>query len=135
MLGEKASAEENWDGTVRTAGGGSVTSITGWHFSATDRVTAPNAWTCKTRRDEVLPFADLDYTEMAPGETPKMLYQPVGLYITVSGPPESSVQVQTAQGNFEFSLESLRLEPAEFLNGRATVLRSGGSSEAKQRAV
>jgi len=121
MLGEKASAEENWDGTVRTAGGGSVTSITGWHFSATDRVTAPNAWTCKTRRDEVLPFADLDYTEMAPGETPKMLYQPVGLYITVSGPPESSVQVQTAQGNFEFSMEGLRLEPAEFLSGRATV--------------
>src|SRR5215472_834106 len=121
MLGEKASTEENWDGTVRIGGGGSVASITGWHFSTTDKVTGPNAWTCKTRRDDVLPFADFDYTEMAPGEIPKALYQPVGLYITVSGPPVSSVQVQTAEGNFEFSLENLRLEPAEFLNGRATV--------------
>ena len=114
MLGEKASADENWDGTVRIAGGGSVTSITGWHFSATDKVTAPNAWTCRTRRDEIPPFADFDYTEMAPGETPKVLYQPVGLYITVSGPPESSVQVQTAQGNFEFTLASLRLSRPSF---------------------
>jgi hypothetical protein len=121
MLGEKASAEENWDGAVRVAGG-AVASTTGWHFSATDKVTGAGAWTCKTRRDEILPFADFDYTEMAPGETPKVLYQPVGIYVTVSGPPESSVQVRTAQGNFEFGLASLRQEPTEFLNGRATVL-------------
>jgi hypothetical protein len=85
-----------------------VASTTGWHFSATDKVTGAGAWTCKTRRDEILPFADFDYTEMAPGETPKVLYQPVGIYVTVSGPPESSVQVRTAQGNFEFGLASLR---------------------------
>ena len=120
MLGEKASAEEKWDGAVRVEGG-SIASTTGWHFSASDKVTGTGAWTCKTRRDAVAPFADFDYTEMAPGETPKVFYLPVGIYVTVSGPLESKVQVETAQGNFDFNLSSLRLEPTEFLNGRATV--------------
>ncbi len=120
-LGEKASAEETWDGTVRVLGSGAVESTAGWHFSANDKVTGPGAWTCKTRRDEIAPFADIDYTEMSPGEKPKILFQPVGLYVTVSGPAESRVQVQTAQGSFEFALSGLSLEPAEFLNGRASV--------------
>jgi len=121
MLGEKASTEEKWDGSVRVEGGGSVTSTVGWHFSDNDKVTAPGAWTCKTQRDEILPFADIDYTEMAPGEKPKVLFQPVGVYVTVSGSPGSTVHVQTAQGDLEFFLSSLHVEPTQFLNGRVTV--------------
>src|SRR5512144_2438609 len=86
MLGEKATASERWDGTVRVDGGGTVESTVGWHFSADDKVTGPGAWTSQTRRDEILPFAEYDYAEIASGERPKIFYFPVGVYVTVSGP-------------------------------------------------
>ena len=121
MLGEKATAAERWDGVVRIDGGGSVVSTSGWHFSADDKITGPGTWTSQTRRDEILPFAEYDYAEIASGERPRIFYFPVGVYVTVSGSLSARVQVQTTQGNFEFLLSSLRVEPAEFLQGRATV--------------
>ena len=119
-LGEKASSDEDWAGSIQSAGG-AITSITGWHLSGTDRITGPTEWTVRTRRDEVLPFSDPDYTEIGGTEKPAILFHPVGLVVSVAGQQDSRLSVQTKQGNFEFSLSSLRLEPAEFLNGRATV--------------
>lgn len=121
MLGEKASADETWNGSIRSVGGGAIASITGWHFSATDRITGTAEWTVRTRRDEVLPFSDPDYTEIGGTERPAVLFHPVGLIVTVAGLQDSRISVQTAQGNFDFSLSSLHLEPTEFLEGRVTV--------------
>ena len=119
-LGEKASTDEDWTGSIQSAAG-AITSIAGWHLSGTDRITGPTEWIVRTRRDEVLPFSDPDYTEIGGTEKPAILFHPVGLVVTVAGQQDSRISVQTAQGNFDFSLSSLRLEPAEFLNGRATV--------------
>ena len=119
-LGEKASTDEDWAGSIQSASG-AITSITGWHLSGTDRITGQEQWTVRTRRDEVLPFSDPDYTEIGGTEKPAILFHPVGLVVTVAGLQDSRISVQTAQGNFDFSLSSLRIEPTEFLGGRATA--------------
>ncbi len=119
-LGERASTDEDWAGSIQSATG-AITSITGWHLSGTDRITGPTEWTVRTRRDEVLPFSDPDYTEIGGTEKPAILFHPVGLIVSVGGQEDSRISVKTAQGSFDFSLSSLHLEPTEFLDGRATV--------------
>src|SRR5262245_60628372 len=101
-FGLKASQQEKWDGTVRVAGGVLV-SIEGHHFSASDEVTAPGAWKCATRTDEVAPYADLHYTEMRPGSLPEVMHKPVGVVVTMQPGVATRVNVETAQGNFDFA--------------------------------
>jgi hypothetical protein len=119
-MGIKATAGERWDGRVRLSGG-SLVSAAGRHFSAGDTISSEGEWLAVTRRDEVAPYADIHYTEMRPGSTPPVLFQPVGVYLTISGP--SRISIETKQGNFDFALRDLDSGPKAFLDGRATVAR------------
>ncbi len=119
-LGEGARSQERWDGSVVVTGG-RLTGIEGRHFSTGDTTEAAGSWKCTTRRDEVAPYADINYTEMRPGSQPAVLFHPVGVYLTLEGGSGARAAVSTAQGNFEFAVAEMGVEPKSFLNGRATV--------------
>ncbi|MEX2262860.1 MAG: DUF3604 domain-containing protein [Bryobacteraceae bacterium] len=119
-MGLGAKSVEPWDGTARVTGG-TLTLTEGRHFSADDAVTGPGAWKCVTRRDEVAPFADIHYTEMRPGSRPDVLFQPVGVFLTVDNAASARVSITTKQGSFDFSATEISGEPKVFLNGRAAA--------------
>lgn len=120
-LGERAEAVERWDGSAHVTNG-ALLATEDRQFSAGDAITGPGAWKCATRRDEVAPYADIHYTEMRPGEKPPVLFHPVGIYLSISRLPETKISVHTTQGNFEFALSAIGLEPSRFLNGRASAV-------------
>jgi hypothetical protein len=127
-LGQKAAKVESWDGTARVSGG-SLESTEGRHFSAGDAVTAPGAWKCATRRDEVAPYADIHYTEMRPGDAPEIRFHPVGVFLTIHPNQATRVAVETAQGNFDFALDDIKDSPTAVLDGRASVVRVGSAEK------
>jgi hypothetical protein len=127
-FGLNATKSEAWDGAARVSGG-AIGSTEGRHFSAGDEVTGPGAWKCVTRRDEVAPYADIHYTEMRPGEKPEVLFQPVGVYLTIQPGQAPRVSVETAQGNFDFALDDIKDTPAAELGGRASVVRVGSAEK------
>ncbi|MBI3680446.1 MAG: hypothetical protein HY235_08620 [Acidobacteria bacterium] len=140
-FGVKATAEERWDGTAIVSGG-KLLSITGRHFSEGDQELGENKWRAATRRDAVPPYADLHYTEMRPGSAPEVRHQPLGVYLHLDAPPPARVKVETAQGNFEFGLNDLGLEPIAFLEGKALAMRvptaeklTGGESEDDEPSI
>ena len=121
-MGLKAAASERWDGRVRVNGGTLVSAI-GHHFSDGDRISSSGEWSVVARRDEVAPYADIHYTEMRPGSTPPVLFQPVGVYITVANAATGRILIETKLGNFDFSSRDLDAGPKAFLNGRVTAAR------------
>lgn len=127
-LGEKSTAPERWDGSAEISGG-TLLHTEGWHFSAGDSVAAAGSWQCSNRKDEIAPFADVHYTEMRPGSRPPVLFQPVGVFLTVQPEGEARVAVRTSQGNFDFPLAAIGFERNEFLSGRATVIRVPGAEK------
>ena len=106
-LGQKTGKVEKWDGTARVSGG-SLVATEGRHFSGGDSVTGPGQWKCVTRRDEVAPYADIHYTEMRPGDKPEVLFHPVGVFLTLRPAAATRVDVETAQGNFDFALDDIK---------------------------
>ncbi len=121
-MGLNAKANERWDGRVSITGGALVSS-TGRHFSNGDTVNAKGEWVAVTRRDEVAQWADIHYTEMRPGSTPPVLFQPVGVYLTISNGSSAQVSVETKQGNFAFSARDIEAGPKTFLDGRVSAER------------
>lgn len=119
-MGTKATGQERWDGAA-TSSGGTIRSIRGRHFSDGDEILPGNRWKAVTRVDRVAPYADVHYTEMRPGSTPEVRHHPVGVLLEIEGP--ARVRVETAQGNFDFSVAELGLEPMPVLNGKATLMR------------
>src|SRR5262249_34710202 len=81
------------------------------------------------RRDVVAPFADIHYTEMRPGETPERRFHPIGVFLTIRPGQVPRVNVETAQGAFDFALEDIKDTPSAFLNGRASVVRAGSAEK------
>lgn len=122
-FGIKATAAERWDGSAEVTGGRLI-SAAGRHFSEGDAITGPGAWKCVTRRDEVAPFADVHYTEMRPGSKPPVLFQPVGIYLTVEPAGDARVKLQTTHGAADFALSGIGWAPKEFLGGRMSVART-----------
>jgi len=120
-LGEHASSAENWDGSAQV-NPGSIPAIQPWHFLAGQTVSG-NSWHASVRVDQVPPFSDPNYTEIRGGEHPVPLYFPIGVYVTAEAPPTARLAVQTAQGKFDFSLNSISVQPVPFLGGRALVSR------------
>src|SRR5713226_3258594 len=68
-FGLQARSVERWDGSVHVSGGRLV-SLEERQFSAGDRITASDRWVSTTRQDQVVPYADIHYTEMRPGAPP-----------------------------------------------------------------
>jgi hypothetical protein len=121
-MGLNAKANEQWDGRA-VVSGGELVSATGRHFSDGDSVTPQGEWIAVTRRDAVAPYADIHYTEMRPGSTPAVLFQPVGVYLTVTNGASAQVSVSTKQGKFVISPRDLNEGPQTFLGGRVSVIR------------
>lgn len=121
-FGVGATAAQQWDGSVAVTGGRLV-SLQGLHFSKDDSIVELGRWKAGTRRDVVPPYADIHYTEMRPGSTPDVRHQPVGVILRIDGPSSTRVSVETAQGNFAFSLSDLTGEPIPVLGGKAQVSR------------
>src|SRR5262249_13741102 len=71
----------------------------------------------------VEPYADIHYTEMRPGSTPDVRHQPIGVYLNIDAPSTARVKVETKQGNFDFALSDLGVDPLAVLQGKALVMR------------
>ncbi|MEZ5399881.1 MAG: DUF3604 domain-containing protein [Bryobacteraceae bacterium] len=119
-FGLNAKADQKWDGSIEVAGGGLV-GLRGHQFSEEDSVDG-SAWKLRNRRDEIVGFARINYTEMSPAHLPPVLFFPVGLYAAIRPGPATRVSVRTAQGDFTFNLSEIGAEPKAFLNGAATVI-------------
>jgi hypothetical protein len=119
-LGQGASGVEHWDGSISVEGG-SLLELEGYHFLKGDSITGNSSWKCTNRQDAVAPYADIHYTELRPGAIPAVLYHPAGIYATMQGAGAERVSVETLQGNFEFRLDEVALQPKAFLSGRALV--------------
>jgi hypothetical protein len=120
-MGEHATSGDKWDGSAEVSPG-TVVGVQGWHFAAGDSASG-NAWRAAVRVDQVAPFSDPNYTEIRGGERPEPRYFPVGVYVTIEAPPAARIAVQTAQGKFDFALNSISLDPTTFLGGRVSVTR------------
>lgn len=120
-LGHNARNVERWDGSAHV-NNGALLAAEGRQFSAGDAISGPGTWKCVTRRDQVAPYADIHYTEMRPGEKPAVLFHPIGIFLKVSRTPETKISIHTAQGNFEFPLAAIGVEPTQFINGRASAV-------------
>ncbi len=121
-LGELATRPDRWDGSAKIENG-HLANVEPWHFSARDSVTPSGSWTAVVLTDAVAPYADAHYTEMRGGETPAVLYHAIGVYLTIEAQPGSRISIETAQGNFSFSLSEIGEQPSAFLGARATVAR------------
>ncbi len=120
-FGTKAIANERWDGSVSLSSG-RLLGIEGRRFSEGDAISGEREWRVQTRTDRVAPYADIHYTEMRPGSTPQVLYHPAGVYVHMDAPPTARVQVNTVQGNFDFTTAELSGAPKAVLDGRAQVI-------------
>jgi hypothetical protein len=89
-----------------------------------DRLTGPSSWRLRTRRDDLPEFAPINYAEMEPFRRPPALFLPVSLFLTVAPRGPARVSITTEQGKLSFSLDEISLEPAGFLGGRVTVVRT-----------
>jgi len=127
-LGEKAHGPEKWDGSLSILGG-EPGELEGRHFTATDAITGSGSWRASVRADAVAPYPDLHYTEMRPGSIPPVLYHPTGIYASARETSNARFTVATVQGNFEFALNEVGVNPKPFLNGRATVARVPSASK------
>lgn len=105
-VGDKAVT--NWDGSI-TATGATLVGLRGWRFTGTD-VISGNTWKINVRQ-----------TSAGPSETGTGLFQENGLIVT-TGPAPVTLNVQTTQGNFTFSSQSVSFGGSQsFLGGRALV--------------
>jgi uncharacterized protein DUF3604 len=120
-LGLDAKEAEQWDGSVQAVGG-RVLGLEGRQFSQGDQILGSDRWRCSNRRDQVAPYADIHYTEMRPGSQPAVLFQPVGLWVTVE--PSARLAFETSQGKWEVAVSGVGEAPSRFLNGRAEVRRT-----------
>ncbi len=119
-LGEKATQQERWDGSVAIENA-ALLRVEGWHFSENDGVTSPASWRATTRRDFVAPYADLHYTEMRPGSVPEVRHYPVGVILTLQPRDSARVKLDTALGSASFALSDVGAAPLPLLAGRVTV--------------
>jgi hypothetical protein len=95
LLGTSDKESTVWDGSVR-AQGGAITSIEPWRFEGTDAISG-ETWKMSTH--PMRRFGGANQTAPAPVVAN-------GLVITVAG-ETSSLQFQTAQGNFELRLDEV----------------------------
>ena len=58
---------------------------------------------------------------MRPGSTPLVLFQPAGVYLTISNAAAARISIETKLGNFDFSPRDLESGPKAFLDGRASA--------------
>ena len=117
-LGVGDSEATTWDGKVSLERG-RIQKLEGWHFEKSDGILSGNGWRASTRASVARPMK-LPFTQWRDAAQPPIL--PNGVIVTAEGPREDEVRVETAQGNFAFSLRDLRLGgKLPFLNGRAEV--------------
>jgi hypothetical protein len=88
----------------------------------TDGLTGPYSWRLRTRPDDLPGFSPINYMEMEPFRRPRVLFHPVGLYLTVLPRGPARVTVTTAQGDFSFALSEIGDEPTAFVDGRASAV-------------
>lgn len=120
-MGVTATSPETWDGAA-TITGGKLLKTQGRHFSQRDEVTGDGRWKAATRPDEVALWSDIHYTEMRPGSVPPVYHRPIGVILQVEG-EGARINVDTAQGSFNFALSELGHAPTPVLGGKAQVMR------------
>jgi len=119
-LGLGANAVDRWDGALEVSNG-KLARLEERHFGKQDQLTAPSAWKAQTRREQIDGFAKVNYNEMSPAELPPTQFSPIGLYATIDAETSAQVRVRTEQGDFDFRVAQIGLEPSLFLDGRASV--------------
>jgi hypothetical protein len=113
-VGDKAAAV--WDGTI-TAAGGTIVSIQGWRFTATDTIigNAAGTWSWK---------ANTRMAPAGPNESGVGLFQENGIVVNLAASATPvTLNVTTARhGNFTFSTQSIPFGvTTSFLSGAAAV--------------
>ena len=102
-----------WDGSI-SASGGTITSLTGWRFSASDAIAGTSGWKLSTR-----------FAPPPPSATAGPM-QENGVIVTIGATTSQvSFTVQTALGTFTFSSQDVPFGiTKEYLNGKAQVLQT-----------
>jgi hypothetical protein len=119
-------AEKDYSGAV-TATGGQIRKLEPWRFTQQDTITGTNSWKLNIKRInfENKPDQPLRIPNGGGGAARNIV--PAGVFVTVD-PAASSVNVQSAQGNFSIPLRDAQAgNLLRFLNGDVLVQRSAGA--------
>jgi hypothetical protein len=115
ILGINDKVATSWNGTI-SATGGTILSLEGWRFSATDSVTDTTGWKMNTRM-----------APAGPSETGTALIQENGVLVNIAASPTPvTFNITTLHGNFSFKSTDVSLGVnASFLAGKALVTQTG----------
>ncbi|MEZ5355140.1 MAG: hypothetical protein R2762_21105 [Bryobacteraceae bacterium] len=116
-LGATDTAETKWDGSVEVING-ELVKLTGYEMRIDDIVDPPNRFTVSTRKAFLFPKRPHDSDLYIDSPGPNILSP--RLFVYVKGPESAEVQLNTAQGNYRFSL---RDHYRSFNGGRVVVER------------
>ena len=122
VFGEKQQKAGDYSGTVSLSAG-KVLRLAPWRFFREDAIRASSGWKLDIKR-AMFENQPNDPTPLT-GQGAYQNLVPAGVTVTVEAPPSATVQVQTAQGNFDFPLRNLdhgRL--LQFKNGDVLVQRT-----------
>src|SRR5688500_9394013 len=118
LFGELQSATRVYDGSL-TLSQGKVARLLPFRFFREDAVAGTASWKLTTKR---VPFENRNgRPSSVAGGGPVLNIVPAGITAVLDAPASARVTVQTAQGNFEFSLGELNFgQVRTFLEGDAT---------------
>ena len=121
LFGELQGATRVYDGSL-TLSQGKVARLLPFRFFREDAVAGTASWKLTTKR---VPFENRNgRPSTVAGGGPVQNIVPAGITAVLDAPQSARVTVQTAQGNFEFSLGELNFgQIRTFLDGDATVER------------
>ena len=104
VLGETQQKPGDYSGTVSLSAG-KVVRLAGWRFFKGDAVQGTSGWRLEIKR-AAFENQPNDPTPLT-AQGPVLNVIPAGVVATVEAPPSASVQVRSAQGNFEFPIRDL----------------------------
>ncbi len=120
-FGERQEREADCSGSV-TLGQGKIVKLSPWRFYGSDAVEGANGWKLRIKRGPLENQPDQPRAIASPGPSQNIV--PAGIVVTAEAPQSSSVQVQSAAGNFEFRLAALsRGQVLWFQDGDVSVQR------------
>ncbi|MGC4033209.1 MAG: hypothetical protein QM754_16040 [Tepidisphaeraceae bacterium] len=120
-FGLKDAAPSDWSGSV-TVSAGKVAGVSGWRWTQGDKATGEAAWTLRTRRQQAQTAAERRAVNQNGRQLP---VTEAGVIVRLTdASPDSTVNVQTAAGNFTFKPSDVPYgERFATLNGGAIVER------------